>query len=424
MEDLTVTNVVLQLFCVLMLGIILTSQAFSADRKKPLNRIFMIVTAMILILLLADAFAWGFDQRPGFFFRTVTIISNIIVYSIGTVSTALMILYISRSVPLTKKIEQKAMGMAWFIVAAFHILLIINQFNGWIYYIDYNNYYHWGPFYWTGHLAIFLIYSIIAIVVLWNRKKLGIKNAVSFMAYVALPIIAAMINVYYVNLMLLHAAGALAIVVIFVNIHIQREKLMAAQALELQNRQIAVMLSQIKPHFLHNAMTSIANLCDKDPAAAKKAMISFSSYMRGNMESLSIGELISFENELAHVRAYLDLEQAVYGKALKVVLNIETTNFNIPSLTVQPIVENAVKHGIGRRVGGGTISITTKETPDAYFITVLDDGMGFMENVHGERQGIGIENVRNRLSSQLSGTLTIHSETDIGTTAVIEIPKR
>jgi sensor histidine kinase YesM len=201
---------------------------------------------------------------------------------------------------------------------------------------------------------------------------------------------------------------------------------------KLNESRIAIMFSQIQPHFLYTALAVISSLCDEDPAKEKKATINFSNYLRANMNLLERREPIPFENELNHTICFLNLEQAMYGEELNVIYNIETKNFKIPALTMQPIVENAVKHGIGKKEGGGTVAITTKETENGYQIIISDDGAGFDINkiangaagdaVDGE-QHIGIGNVSFRLSSQSGGALDIESKPGQGTTARIFIPK-
>ena len=184
--------------------------------------------------------------------------------------------------------------------------------------------------------------------------------------------------------------------------------------------------AQIQLHFLHNALSAIANLCTKNPEKAKKAALDFSAYLRSNMESLSYKGLISIEKELNHVKGYLDLEKAIYGNALNVIYNIEASDFLLPPLTVQPIVENAVKHGIGEKEGGGTITISICEAGSENFITIADDGAGYDVHNSGkdEKEHIGITNVSQRIKEQCGGTLEISSEINKGTTVIIKIPKK
>jgi len=194
---------------------------------------------------------------------------------------------------------------------------------------------------------------------------------------------------------------------------------------KLAESRISIMLSQIQPHFLYNALAVISRLCDKDPAEAKKATINFSNYLRANMNLLERTEPIPFENELNHTIGFLNLEKAMYGEALNVIYDIQTKNFKLPALTMQPIAENAIKHGIGKKEGGGTVTISTKETESGYFIIVSDDGVGFEQEktVDDGQRHIGINNVRLRLSAQCGGSLEIESKPDAGTTATIIIPK-
>jgi sensor histidine kinase YesM len=197
---------------------------------------------------------------------------------------------------------------------------------------------------------------------------------------------------------------------------------------KLTESRIAIMLSQIQPHFLYNALAVISRLCDKDPAQAKKATVNFSNYLRSNMNLLERTEPIPFENELNHTIGFMNLEHAMYGEALNVIYDIQAKSFKLPALTMQPIVESAVKHGIGKKEGGGAVAISTKETESGYQIIISDDGVGFDADknaISGANDGephIGIGNVRFRLSSQSGGTLDIESKPGEGTTAMIFIP--
>jgi len=195
---------------------------------------------------------------------------------------------------------------------------------------------------------------------------------------------------------------------------------------KLNESRISIMLSQIQPHFLYNSLAVISRLCDDDPAQAKKATINFSNYLRANMNLLESAEPIPFENELNHTIGFLNLEKAMYGEALNVIYDIQTKNFKLPALTMQPIVENAVKHGIGKKEGGGAIAISTKETESNYLVIITDDGAGFEDRktANDGQQHIGINNVRLRLSAQCGGSLEIESKPGAGTTAAIIIPKR
>ena len=195
---------------------------------------------------------------------------------------------------------------------------------------------------------------------------------------------------------------------------------------ELENSRITVMLSQIQPHFLYNSLTTVMDLCDRDPEQAKSAIADFAGYLRGNLSSLKVENLISFGTELEHIEKYLRLEKLRFQDELEVVYDIQTRDFMLPALSVQPLVENAVKHGVGQKIGGGTVTINTTETEDEYIICVTDDGVGFTEGEYSDDGGthVGIENIKKRLDMMINARLEIESKIGEGTKACILIPKR
>ena len=197
---------------------------------------------------------------------------------------------------------------------------------------------------------------------------------------------------------------------------------------DLKARQrIQIMLSQIQPHFLYNTLGAIKSTYYDDPELARRAIDQFTDFLRHNMDSLTDDQPISFEKELAHVRCYLDLLQLRFGDSLHVEYDLECTDFRIPTLTLQPLVENAVSYGVRKNPkGNGLVIIRTRELPESYEVSVIDNGPGFVpDNVPGdsERSHIGIQNVRSRLHSAIGGELIIQSEPGKGTSAVMILPK-
>ena len=194
---------------------------------------------------------------------------------------------------------------------------------------------------------------------------------------------------------------------------------------ELEDSRIAIMLSQIKPHFLYNVLNAIYHLYRKEPEIAQEAVSSFAEYLRCNMLSIEKSEPIPFSEEYQHIQTYLSLEQIRFRDKLDVVYDVEVTDFKLPPLTVEPLVENAVKHGVTKKRGGGIVTISTHRTKDSVQITVADTGVGFVTEHYMDdgKPHVGIRNVRERLENMVGGSLSITSSEN-GTVAVVTIPAK
>ena len=199
-----------------------------------------------------------------------------------------------------------------------------------------------------------------------------------------------------------------------------------ALKLEIQESRISIMLSQMQPHFIFNTLNTIYHLCEIDPKLARSTIDSFSSYLRNNIDNLDRREMIHFDKEFSFVKAYLDIEKVRFDDELQITFDLPVTNFMLPVLSIQPIVENAVKHGTSKKEGCSSLSISTRETDTCYEIEIRDTGVGFDTNSQpsDEHKHIGISNVRQRLEQLCGGTLTIESTVGHGTTAIIQIPKK
>lgn len=188
---------------------------------------------------------------------------------------------------------------------------------------------------------------------------------------------------------------------------------------------------QINPHFLFNTLNTISSLIRTNPEEARSLLVKFSQFFRFTLQYN--GRIIPFAKEWEQVTAYLDIAIARHGDNLFVTHDIqpEVFNYTIPSLTIQPIIENAIKHGIMPREDGGSISIEGRLDGDDIIITVIDDGVGFSESpdyylTHSPEDHIGLSNVHQRLKGLYGAKygLTITSEPEEGTTVTIRIPQR
>ncbi len=192
--------------------------------------------------------------------------------------------------------------------------------------------------------------------------------------------------------------------------------------LELSKIELRLLKQQIRPHFVFNSLQIINSLIHSDPNKAARCLEDFSDYLRANLEVLKSDTLVSFDMELENIEAYVSLALADESKGIDVVYDIKETLFNLPALSIEPLMENAIIHAIA---GGTTVTLSTSSDASSYIVTVKDDGSGFETGgtkQEKERRGMGVENVRTRIEKQCNGTVDIKSDSD-GTVVTVRIPK-
>lgn len=315
----------------------------------------------------------------------------------------------------------------WVLVGINTALYLSALFSRLVFYIE-NNHYQGGPL--SKTCLIISLVLLAGLIWLSIRKARQTKGKEIWIPIVLVPVILASIK-------LDRSVGRSEQPVTFLTIAIVGcctlyylwPHLQAAQELvrkERERQRVQLMLSQIKPHFLYNSLTVIRELIRSDPQAAEKAVDDFSAFLRHNMMSIDAEQPILLRQELEHVKSYLALQQLRFGEELRVVYDIACEDIMLPTLTLQPIVENAVTHGIrGSESGVGTVTIQTRELDDRYEICVADDGCGFDPAVLEQEDSahIGLKNVRDRLRCLCGGELELRSAPGEGTKVTIRLPK-
>ncbi|MBP5607810.1 MAG: histidine kinase [Lachnospiraceae bacterium] len=218
----------------------------------------------------------------------------------------------------------------------------------------------------------------------------------------------------------------LIILLIFLirNVRAKKEGDKKIRELENEMSRLSLRLSQnqIRPHFIFNSILAIKQLCIEDPKAAAKALQHFAAYLRSNLDAMSSDELVIFDREIDCIKEYVALEQADPAVHFTVNYDTEFTDFYIPLLVVEPMVENAIRHGISRK-GNGVITIRSRLEGNNVVVSVEDNGVGFGNETRQqvEHRSIGIKNAKERLRMLCNGELTIIS-TGKGTIVRIVIP--
>ena len=282
-------------------------------------------------------------------------------------------------------------------------------------------------------MKVYLYIAIIMVAVIYDqlqgkaqtKKRSMIKSPVICLWGVTMDIV-----VFYftkTSSELIFSVAGLLIYVIYEGINTlieynEQEKQLRKQEEEISNSRISIMLSQIRPHFLYNSISAIGELCIQNPERAREALNDFAVYLRGNMDSIDSKSTIPFAKELKHVETYLNLEKMRFGDDLTIVYDIEAEDFFLPALTIQPLVENAVKHGVcNKESGEGVITLRTRREDEKIRISIIDNGIGFEYEkcISDNKNHIGIQSVRNRLEYMCEGELIIDSKIGTGTIATI-----
>lgn len=432
-ETMRTVNVVVDLYSIiisLMLGIYLK---VSGGRRKKLNTWFSLMCFLNISLAVGDMSNWiceGFGNP----WNPFLLWAGQILYYVSICP-----LMYSFCMYIAEYLREKTVVSKWFqyVQAAccivYTILVIISQFNGMIYYIDAGNYYHRGDHMLLSQIIAGFCYVICAVLVQVYRKCLSLRAYLTLLSYIVVPVSAHLVQFAHYGYSLLNPAITVTLLLIFFNVQSEQELLLKEREAQLIQSRIDIMISQIQPHFLFNTLTVIRQLCENNPAQAKQALLDFSRFLRGNMDSLTNKDLIPFEQELKHVKHYLNLEKQRFQHRLSVVYEIEEKDFHIPPLTLQPLVENAVRHGIMKREEGGQVLIRTRKEKNQYVIEICDDGIGFENGTEKQltwkptmeggikKTHVGIENVRNRLEKMCRGSMEITSVPGKGTTVTIKI---
>jgi two-component system LytT family sensor kinase len=199
----------------------------------------------------------------------------------------------------------------------------------------------------------------------------------------------------------------------------EQEKLLLAAKVE-------ALKSQINPHFLFNTLTSVTSLIRSQPETARAVIQKLSGLLRKLMQSQE--QFVTLREEMVAIDEYLDIEQVRFGARLSVKKSIapDTLDVVVPSLLLQPLVENCIKHGFSRKVGPGTVTIRSRREAGLAVIEIEDDGLGISEErlAHAMSSGIGLANVNERLRVLYgnAGRLTLTGSPGKGALARVEIP--
>lgn len=424
MDELIYANITLDIFSIVLSVLPIVYLISNHRYRQKLNQYFLGVCISNILMIAGDLPDWLLPTAAEIPEKWILSAASAVYYIASAFVLYFFIRYIMEYLQLTGRAKKICLLYALFLCNVQVIFAAISPFTGSIFYVTDDGYQR-GPLFLISQLVPLLCYMLFMALVLIYRKKLLPREVVFFLLYIFIPLGSGAAQMAVRGIAVVNAGVTIATLIILMNVQFEHEVTIKEQEKELAERRIDIMLSQIQPHFLYNSLAAIHHLCETDPETAKKAIQKFSEFLRGNMDSLKNREPIPFGAELNHAMNYLYLEQQRFGDKLQVIYQIKTEDFLIPPLTLQPLVENAVQHGILNRKNGGTVIICTEETDEHAVVTVADNGVG-IENAKGrpslgEHSHIGISNVRSRLEEMVEGSLEIESSSQ-GTTVTIRIP--
>ena len=315
------------------------------------------------------------------------------------------------------------------LLAVYIAALAISPITGIFTYVPADNMFIRGPVYPLLLLPLIAILTLNLAGTIKRREQLSRKTFVSLLIAVS-PIILALLVQLFLNVFPLidisYVLSALSMYGLVLSDQIEqdlrREREIARQQQEIAHQRSSVMVLQMRPHFIYNTLISIYSLCNQDPQKARQVTKDFTDYLRKNFNAVASESPIPFSEELEHTRAYLAVEQAQHRDKLIVDYDTPFTFFRLPPLTLQPIVENAVKHGMNLYAGPLHVSVRTRQTETGVEITVEDDGIGF-DLSDESKPHTTLTNIRQRLEMMCGGTMEITPREGGGTIVTIFIPR-
>ena len=303
----------------------------------------------------------------------------------------------------------------------YFVLVIIAPFTSAFSYVMPDNQYFRGQWYPLLLLPVTVIALLNLIGAIDRRKRLSHRVFVSLLIALLPMTVALLMQMFadvYPIIDFSFVLSALSMYSLIISDQIERD---LSHQREIAQERLSVMVLQMRPHFIYNTLMTIHSLCRLDPQKARQVTMDFADYLRKNFNAIASDRAIPFSTELEHTRAYLAVEQSQYDDMLVVDWDTPFIRFRLPPLTLQPIVENAVKHGMDPDGEPLSISIRTRHTDAGTEIIVEDNGTGF-DPSDESKPHTTLMNIRQRLEMMCGGSLTIMPRDGGGTVVTVTIP--
>ena len=421
----TVFNLTVCLLGVLILLVHIVNLSLKKNKRKDEKALlsFFVLTMVHFAIYFTFTLINTYLNQNGIHNDAFVIASYTVFYIFNNMEVLFFYFYLSSYTNMQFKAKKV---VDWINIILFCLIVIsdvVNIFTH-MYFTSVDGVYKRETFMFFAQTYQFVILAASFVLVIFD-KSLNVREKIGFSIYVFLPAISIVVQNFMPGYAIAYASLLLAVEIVFLFLNVEKNIKIENDEKQLKDANIKIMMSQIQPHFVYNTLSSISTLIPLDPDKAQKALDDFTSYLRMNFSSLTETRLVSFADELKHIKTYVELEKMRFNDRLNVVYDIRTTSFDVPPLSVQPIVENAIKHGILKKIEGGTVTLSVHEEPDSYVVEVIDDGVGFdtSSDELKENKHVGLNNVKHRIKSMCKGDIVFKSEINKGTEVTITFYK-
>ena len=309
------------------------------------------------------------------------------------------------------------------LMSVYIFMLLSTLYSSAFFSVDFIGTYQRGPYYSLLFIPSGLVMILNLFGIIRRKEKLEPKRYKAFLIYIFAPLIGMLIQALFIGLYTIEFGSAIASATLFGFALLEQSEKQEKLRDDKSRQDLNIMLLQMRPHFIYNTLASIYYLVPQNPSRAQSAILSFTDYLRKNFASISKDAPIPFEEELEHVRAYLDVERIRFEDTLHVTFDTPVTDFVLPALSLQPIVENSVKYGVSPEKEPLMIVVRTERQYKTVIVTVSDNGGGFDQSKIKPGYS-AIDLIRERLAYTCNGRLDINSIPWHGTTVRIILPNQ
>lgn len=400
----------------MLLGIVLTIFIPALDRWS--KRYFIAMFSLLLILSVVCFFAllFWYDPSKAAESKIAYLLEDLFLVTPIFMPTLFLLHYSGEKIKSSVLFRLVAA-----LLGVYFVLVAVSQFTDVFYYVTPDNQFFRSPF-WAFFVTPLAVCMILNTTGLFYRvNKLPKKYFISLLIYLLYMTTIILIHMFYEIELTVVFGMSLFALVSFVLILLDNMNQYMRQQREIANHRASVMVLQMRPHFIYNTMMTVYYLCKQDSDKAQQVTLDFTTYLRNNFAAIASEDTIPFADELKHTQAYLAVEQAQHEGRLFVNFDTPHTHFHVPPLTLQPLVENAVKHGMNPSGEPLHIYVKTLRTNSGSEIIVENNGPGFVPANDNEPH-IALNNIRQRLEMMCKGKMEITPREGGGTSVKVTIP--